>query len=96
MKLDELPIGHPVFVAVQRTDGYDSFWLGCIDHVSPMEIGITNAVRVVNTGRINEFWKGKYDDKAEWEPLHPEAVHRLPRWGTSVTDWPHEIPTSAR
>jgi hypothetical protein len=85
-------IGQQVYVEVPLPDGALSGHLGELVEVTQLEICLRRVAWVSHTGRHGEFMAGKLGDNAQIEVYPPDQVKRLPRWGASVTDWPHEIP----
>lgn len=85
-----------VIVEIPLPDGWLSMYSGRLVRHTASKIVITDAAWIASTGRRNEFFAGRPDDKCEIEP-YPDGVQMsLPAAGAVVTDWPHALPREAR
>ena len=85
-----------VCVEVQLRDGCLSMYVGKLVKRTAASIYLTDASWISSTGRRNQFFAGTPDANVEIEPYPDGVMIELPADGSIVTDWPHQLPRSAR
>lgn len=85
-----------VAVEIYLPDGCPSLYVGRLVSRTDKTITIVDAAWISQTGRRHEFFSGKFDANAEFEPYPDGVTLELPADGTIVIDWPHELIRSAK
>ncbi len=91
MKQPKSPLreGNKILALVNATN----YWLGEIVELTAFEVVLRNASWVPDLGRHHEaIQKGTLN---EVEP-HGDAITSIPRQGTIIMDWLHDLPTAAK
>jgi hypothetical protein len=93
---ENIKLGSSVMIEIARPDGSTALHLGRFLGCSLSEVCVDHHSWVAQTGRRYLFLTGKPDGDVAIEVSAPEAVQRLPRWGSIVSDWPHELPSESK
>ena len=85
-----------VAVEIPLPDGSVSLLVGELQNRTKEAIFLDKATFVKDTGRRSEFFAGRYDGNAEFEPYPDGMIVELPARGAQVYSWPHGLLRTAK
>lgn len=80
-----------IVVEIPLPDGCVSMLVGEMQKRTKEAIFLDKATFVKHTGRRSEFFAGRYDKNAEFEPYPDGIIVELPAQGAQVYSWPHGL-----
>ena len=80
-----------VAVEIPLRDGSVSLLVGELQSRTKNAIILGKATFVKDTGRRSEFFAGRFDEKAEFEPYPDGMAVELPAHGAQIYSWPHGL-----
>lgn len=90
-KTEKKTIKQNVAVEIPLLDGSVSLLVGELQSRTKDAIILDKATFVKNTGRRSEFFAGRFDANAEFEPYPDGMTVELPAPGAQVYSWPHGL-----